>query len=223
MNPDLRLEEAIGTSCGADALVPGVKNADVDDVNSARADEYALLAALLLAAPDANLMARLSGLRGDAETPLGKAHAALGQAASSASPVAVSREYFELFIGVGRGELVPYASYYLTGFLNERPLARLRGDMRRLGLERADGHFDPEDHLGTLFEIMSGFAARHFVVPAGEERDFFERHIAPWASRFFADLENAASARFYRAVGALGRIFIDIEAEGFAMEARRSA
>ncbi|TJW44545.1 MAG: molecular chaperone TorD, partial [Mesorhizobium sp.] len=117
----------------------------------------------------------------------------------------------------------PYASYYLTGFLNERPLARLRADMKRLGLERADGHFDPEDHLGTLFEIMSGFAAKHFVVPAGEERDFFERHIAPWASRFFADLENAASARFYRAVGALGRIFIDIEAEGFAMEARPSS
>lgn len=223
MNPDLRLEEAIGTSFGADALVPGVEDADVNDVNSARADEYALLATLLLAAPDANLMARLSGLRGDAETPLGKAHAALGQAASSASPVAVSREYFELFIGVGRGELVPYASYYLTGFLNERPLARLRGDMRRLGLERADGHFDPEDHLGTLFEIMSGFAATHFVVPAREERDFFERHIAPWASRFLADLENAASARFYRAVGALGRIFIDIEAEGFAMEARPSS
>jgi TorA maturation chaperone TorD len=95
--------------------------------------------------------------------------------------------------------------------------------MKRLGLERAQGHFDPEDHLGTLFEIMSGFAAAHFVVPAGEEREFFEKHIAPWASRFFADLEHAAHARFYRAVGALGRIFIDIEAEGFAMEARRSS
>ncbi|TIX37849.1 MAG: molecular chaperone TorD, partial [Mesorhizobium sp.] len=105
----MRLEEATGTSCGADALVPGVRDADVDDVNSARADEYALLATLLLAAPDANLMARLSGLRGDTETPLGLAHAALGQAAASASPAAVSREYFELFIGVGRGELLPYA------------------------------------------------------------------------------------------------------------------
>jgi TorA maturation chaperone TorD len=223
MNPDLRLEEAIGTSRGADPLLLGANIADVDDVNSARADEYALLATLLLAAPDAHLLSRLSGLQGDTETPLGLAHVALGQAAASASPEGVGREYFELFIGVGRGELLPYASYYLTGFLNERPLARLRGDMKRLGLERVEGHFDPEDHLGTLCEIMSGFAATHFVVPAGEEREFFERHIAPWAGRFFADLENAASARFYRAVGALGRIFIDIEAEGFAMEVRRSS
>jgi TorA maturation chaperone TorD len=223
MNPDLSQEEAIGTSGGADPLLPGVNIADVDDVNSARADEYALLATLLLAAPDADLLSKLSRLQDDTETPLGLAHAALGQAAASASPEAVRREYSELFIGVGRGELLPYASYYLTGFLNERPLARLRGDMRRLGLERAEGHFDPEDHLGTLCEIMSGFAATHFVVAAGEEQDFFERHIAPWAGRFFADLEKAASARFYRAVGALGRIFIDIEAEGFAMEVRRSS
>ena len=223
MNPDLRLEEANGTPGGVDPLVLGVNGADVDDVNSARADEYALLATLLLAAPDANLLARLSGLQGDFETPLGLAHGALGQAAASTSLEVVSRAYFELFIGVGRGELLPYASYYLTGFLNERPLARLRGDMKRLGLERAEGHFDPEDHLGTLCEIMSGFAATRFVVPAGEEREFFEKHIAPWASRFFADLENAASAGFYRAVGALGRNFIEIEAEGFAMEARRSS
>ncbi|MBA3448817.1 MAG: molecular chaperone TorD family protein, partial [Pseudaminobacter sp.] len=105
----------------------------------------------------------------------------------------------------------------------ERPLARLRGDMKRLGLERADGHFDPEDHLGTLCEIMSGFAGNRFVISAGEEKDFFARHVAPWAGRFFADLENAKAARFFRAVGALGRIFIDIEVEGFAMETRRSA
>jgi TorA maturation chaperone TorD len=222
MNPDLRLEEAIGTSGGADSLVLGVNDADVDDVNGARADEYALLASLLLAAPDADFLSRLSRLQGDTETTLGLAHVALGKAAASAAPEAVRREYFELFIGVGRGELLPYASYYLTGFLNERPLARLRGDMKRLGLERAEGHFDPEDHLGTLCEIMSGFAGARFVVAAEDEQDFFERHIAPWAARFFADMENAASARFYRAVGALGRIFIDIEAEGFAMEARRA-
>ncbi|WP_353645253.1 molecular chaperone TorD family protein [Mesorhizobium sp. WSM2239] len=222
MNPDLRLEEAIGTSGGADSLVLGVNDAGVDDVNGARADEYALLASLLLAAPDADFLSRLSRLQGDTETTLGLAHVALGKAAASAAPEAVRREYFELFIGVGRGELLPYASYYLTGFLNERPLARLRGDMKRLGLERAEGHFDPEDHLGTLCEIMSGFAGARFVVAAEDEQDFFERHIAPWAARFFADMENAASARFYRAVGALGRIFINIEAEGFAMEARRA-
>src|SRR5690606_34244937 len=111
------------------------------------------------------------------------------------------REYFELFEGVGRGELLPYASYYLTGFLNERPLAQLRSDLGRLGLERAEGHFEPEDHLGTLCEVMSGLAAGRFDVAPGEDEHFFVRHLLPWAERFFTDLEQARSARFYRTVG----------------------
>lgn len=195
---------------------------DIDDVDRARAEEYALLAALLLTPPDADTLERLALLTGDDST-LGQAHAALGKAAAAASARAVDREYFELFVGVGRGELLPYASYYLTGFLNERPLARLRGDMRRLGLERAEGHAEPEDHLGSLCEMMSGFAAGRFIISAGEEQDFFERHVAPWAGRFFADLENATAASFYRSVGAAGRLFIEIETEAFAMETRRSA
>lgn len=223
MNPDFSPEEATGFADGAHAPGPGANVAHLDELDSARADEYALLAALLLRAPDADLLARLSCLEGDFRTPLGLAHIELAQAAASASVEAVKREYFDLFIGVGRGELVPYASYYLTGFLNERPLARLRGDMMRLGLERAEGHCDPEDHLGTLCEIMSGFAGKRFVIEAEEEHDFFIRHVAPWAGHFFADLEKAESASFYRTVGAVGRMFIDIEAEGFAMETRRSA
>lgn len=222
MNPDLSLEEATGMSGGAGSPAFGANVADLDDINGARADEYALLASLLLRAPDAEFLARLASLQG-AATPLGLAHIALGQAAASTSAEMVKREYFGLFIGVGRGELLPYASYYLTGFLNERPLARLRGDMRCLGLDRAEGHSDPEDHLGTLCEIMSGFAGNRFEIAEDDEHDFFTRHIASWAGRFFADLEKAESARFYRALGAVGRIFIDIEAEGFAMETRRSA
>lgn len=223
MNPDLPLDQAHGSSDAADASIFGVGVADPDDIDKARADEYALLASLLLTPPDAGFLARLSSLQDSDDTLIGRAHAALGQAATSASADDVAREYFRLFIGVGRGELVPYASYYLTGFLNERPLARLRGDMKRLGIERAAGHFDPEDHLGTLCEIMSGFAAKRFEVPANEEQDFFERHIAPWAGRCFADLKNAKSAQFYRAAGSLGQLFIDIETEAFAMETRRSA
>ena len=207
MKKNSGLEEAIAT---------------LDEVDVARAEEYALLASLLLRPPDAETLARLSRLEGTA-TPLGLAHIALGQAAESASADAVDREYFELFLGVGRGELVPYASYYLTGFLNERPLARLREDMKRLGLERAEGHGDPEDHLGTLCEIMSGLAAGAFEASADDQANFFARHVAPWAAHFFADLERASAASFYRAVGELGRIFIEIETEGFAMEARRSA
>jgi TorA maturation chaperone TorD len=220
MNRDLGREEMIGTTGGADAPIPDA-GAEVDEVDKARSDQYALLASLLLRAPDADFLARLSGLQGTA-TPLGLAHIALGEAAAAASADAVKREYSKLFIGVGRGELLPYASYYLTGFLNERPLARLRGDMNRLGLERADGHNEPEDHLGTLCEIMSGLAGDHFETSADDEAAFFARHIEPWAGRFFADLEKAKAATFYRAVGAVGRMFIDIEAEGFAMETRQS-
>ena len=95
--------------------------------------------------------------------------------------------------------------------------------MKHLGLQRAEGHCDPEDHLGTLCEIMSGFAAGRFEAQAGEQGSFFTRHVAPWAGRFFTDLEKAESAKFYRAVGTLGRVFIDIETEGFAMETRQSA
>lgn len=202
---------------------PEVGSTDVDDLDRARSDEYALLASLLLTAPDAGFLARLCDLKGDADTPLGQAHAALGKAAQAASADEVRREYNALFIGVARGELLPYASYYLTGFLNERPLAHLRADMMRLGIERVEGHRDPEDHLGTLCEMMSGFTGGHFVVPDSEEQDFFERHVASWAGRFFTDLENAKNARFYRSVGTIGRLFIDIETQAFAMETRRSA
>jgi TorA maturation chaperone TorD len=193
-----------------------------DDIDLARSEQYALLAALLLRPPNGTFLERLAGLEGSA-TPLGQAQAALGEAAATASGPAVEREYFELFIGVGRGELLPYASYYLTGFLNERPLVRLRQDLARLGLERSDGHTDPEDHLGTVCEVMSGFTSGSFAASRAEERDFFTRHLAPWAERFFADLEQAEDARFYKAVGTMGRIFMQLEQEGFAMEQLESA
>ncbi|HEY4773413.1 MAG TPA: Cro/CI family transcriptional regulator, partial [Xanthobacteraceae bacterium] len=114
---------------------PDVTRDDVDDV---RAQEYALLSALLARAPDGELLRRLASLRGDA-SPLGLAHAALAEAAKAARADAVEREFFNLFIGIGRGELMPYGSYYLTGFVYERPLARLRGDLAALGIESVEG------------------------------------------------------------------------------------
>jgi TorA maturation chaperone TorD len=191
-------------------------DAPIDEVDAARAQEYALLSALLARAPDATLLARLANLRGD-DSALGAAHAALAAAASQTSAERVEREYFDLFIGVGRGELLPYGSFYLTGFLHDRPLARLREDLQPLGIERAEREVEPEDHAAILCEIMAGLAARRFDVPAGSDQRIFEKHLAPWVGRFFADLERAEAARFYRAVGALGRTFIDIETEGFAL------
>ena len=191
---------------------------DIDEVDAARAQEYALLAVLLTRAPDAQLLSRISQLRTDA-SPLGLAHAALAEAAERTNTERVEREFFDLFIGLGRGELLPYGSYYLTGFLHERPLARLREDLAKIGVARADGVVEPEDHAGILCEIMSGLASRRLPAPPDSDRLIFDRHMAPWISRFFADLENAPAADFYRRLGAIGRIFMDIETEAFELPA----
>lgn len=208
------------TGVARTVLRPDLFNGDstraVDDVDAARAQEYALLATLLARSPDAELMGRLARLRGDT-TPLGIAHAALGEAAAGADAERVGREYFDLFIGLGRGELLPYASYYLTGFLHERPLARLRDDLKRLGIEQAKRQSEPEDHAAILCEIMASVAGGEIDVPSEAGRELFEKHMAPWIGRFFADLERSQSANFYARVGALGRTFVEIETEAFGL------
>lgn len=202
LRPDLYAEDVVAT---------------VDEVDAARAQEYALLAALLSAAPTADLLSNLARLRGDA-TPLGLAHVALAEAADRVTQAGAEREYFDLFIGVGRGELLPYASYYLVGFLNERPLSRLRADLARIGIERTDATCEPEDHAAILCEIMSGLASGRLDGGIQAQRAIFEKHIAPWMGRLFADIENSAAAtKFYRHVGALGRVFLEIETEAFAL------
>ena len=182
-------------------------------IGAARAGEYALLSTLLLTPPDADLLERLSHLGGGA-SELGRAHEALAAAAASRAPTEVEREHFELFVGVGRGALVPYASYYLTGFLQERPLARLRQDLAAAGLEREVGCAEPEDHIGVLCEAMSRLVRRS---PLGDavQRTMFERHIATWAPQFFDDLGRAEQARFYRSVADVGRVFLQVEAAAF--------
>jgi TorA maturation chaperone TorD len=186
----------------------------VDPVDAGRAHQYLLLASLLSAPPSKKLLGAIEKLDGD-DTPLGRAHAALAAAAQDAVAGTVEREYFDLFIGIGRGEILPYASYYLTGFLHERPLARLRGDLIEFGIERAENNPEPEDNAATLCEVMAGFADGRFEASDEQQRKFFERHIAPWMGRMFADLEKAEAAKFYRPVGSLGRLFLEIEAEAF--------
>ena len=187
-----------------------------DEVDAARAREYGLLAVLLAGPPEAALLDRIAELRGDA-TPLGMAHATLAQAADGASVERVAREYFDLFIGVGRGELLPYGSYYLTGFLNERPLARLREDLLALGVERVEQLCEPEDHAAILCEIMAGLIRGQFAAAVERQRQIFEKHLVPWIGRFFADLAAAKAADFYRHVGAIGNLFIEIETQAFAL------
>ena len=217
----LSVEAATGVSRAIlrpDLYGNGRASEGVDDLDAGRAQEYSLLSALLARAPDRALLERLATLRGDA-SPLGLAHAALAEAASRATSERVEREYFDLFIGLGRGELLPYGSYYLTGFLHERPLARLRKDLDKLGIERAAGQAEPEDHAAILCEIMAGLVSGRFQTPPDADRELFEAHLAPWIGRFFADLEQAESANFYHGVGALGRSFVNIETEAFALPA----
>jgi TorA maturation chaperone TorD len=189
---------------------------EVDEIDQLRAAEYGLLSLLLGKAPDAETLKRVATLKGDA-SDLGIAHIELSVAAAASDDRAVSKEFFDLFVGLGRGELLPYASYYLTGFLHERPLARVREDLNTLGIERAGPSREPEDHIAILLEVMSGLARGDFEADFTEQQRFFERHLKPWAARMFADLEMSQSANFYRAVGRVGRIFMELESEAFTL------
>lgn len=194
---------------------------DIAPEDQARADLYDFLATLLARPPDAALLARIAASAGTAgdDSDLGRAIGAVAAAAKSADPIAVRREFNGLFIGLGRGELMPYASFYLTGFLNEKPLATLRADMARGGMARADDVFEPEDNIASLAEMMAAQITGRFGRPASlaAQRTFFQKHVAPWAGHFFADLEGAKLARFYAPVGTLGRRFMDIEREAFRL------
>jgi TorA maturation chaperone TorD len=190
----------------------------VDTEEAQRAQLYRLLSRLLAAPPDRALLELVSGLQGD-DTPLGRGIARLAARAAETTPQAAADEYGDLFIGIGRGELVPFASYYLTGFLNEKPLARLRGDMAELGIARAAEVKEPEDHVAALCEMMAGLIEGSFGAPAAldVQRRFFERHLAAWAPQFFVDLETAGAARLYAPVGTIGKAFMTIETTAFAM------
>jgi len=191
---------------------------NVPEEDHLRAQLYRLLAFVLARPPEAEGLAVLGGLDGDS-TDLGQALGTLARVARATTPHQSDREYHELFIGVGRGELVPFASYYLTGFLNERPLAVLRQDLARLGAVRSESVKEPEDHIAALCEVMAGLIEGTFA-ESGDlvaQRQFFNAHIAGWAPQFFEDLEAAKTSRLYTPVGTIGRLFMDIEATAFGM------
>jgi TorA maturation chaperone TorD len=190
----------------------------IDEVDRARAREYALLATMLSHSPDARLLSGLAGLPVDT-SPIGLAHAALAEAARQATEAGVAREYAALFGGVGGSALLPYASHYLAGTLYGRPLARLRETLQPLGVEKAPERIEPEDHASFLCEVMAGLIGGDISAPDGADRIFFEEHLVSWIRRFFVDLEAAKSAGFYRSVGILGRTFIDVETHAFTLSA----
>lgn len=189
-----------------------------DELDLLRSEQYRFVARLLANPPDGDTLSAVARLKGDGSA-LGHAYDALARNAATTDGAKVEREYFELFIGVGRGELLPYASFYLTGFLNERPLADLRSDLARLGIERSKNRHEPEDHIALLFEVMGDMAAGAIAVEPAAQAAFFQRHIAPWAGQFFDDLAISPSAGFYRPLAEIGRMIVDIEARAFALAA----
>lgn len=194
------------------------ENIQISDMDRTRADLYNFLGALLAAPPDEMLLSQTAGLQGD-DTELGQAIGTLARLAKVTKPKAAVSEFNKLFIGLGRGELLPFASYYLTGFLNEKPLALLRQDMIARGMQRSETVFEPEDSIASLMEMMAAMIVGRFGPPAdlATQKDFFNKHIGPWAGHFFTDLEEAKTSVFYTPVGTVGRTFISVEAEAFRM------
>lgn len=189
-----------------------------DDSDQIRASSYALLAALLAKPPTEELLTQLQGIETDtsSEKDIVNAWSMLKLAAQRHNAELIADEYHVLFIGLGRGELVPFASWYLTGFLMEKPLALLRQRLSELGFEQEEGVHEPEDHAAALCEVMSQL----ILDPDTDfetERDFYENFVGNWMKRFFNDLQKTETSGFYRAVGQLGEAFLDIENRYFSM------
>ena len=183
-----------------------------------RAAFYSLLAGLLRNAPDADVLAYCLSLdTTDQKSELGAAVNTLVLAAKHSDPQRLKEEFHELFIGLGRGELVPYGSWYQTGFLMERPLGQLRADLAKLGFERSDDVHEPEDHIAALMEVMAMLI--YEGAPQEQQRLFFETHISPWAKDFMNDLSVAETATFYRSVARLGSAFVAIESQYLSLTA----
>ena len=187
--------------------------------DAARANVYSLLGTLLSAPPTSELLDRLSQLDEipDSDNDMAQAWSVLGLAARRADSVAIRDEHHDLFIGLGRGELIPHGSWYLSGFLHEQPLARLRDDLARLGFERRDDVHEPEDHAAALCETLAMMITSSGKFGFDAERKFFKDHIEPWMQRFFSDLHSAKKADFYQSVGQLGKCFLGIETAYFSM------
>ncbi len=174
-----------------------------------RANMYSLLATLMGAAPQQETLDRLQQISAaDESTQITRAWSNLLWRARELSREAIDREYHDVFIGITGGKVTPYASYYLSGFMHEKPLARLRDTLARLGLERQAHVHEPEDHVATLCEIM-GVLVLEYPLPV--QKRFFLDHVAAWMARLFDDLAALADAPFYQALGELGRAFLTLE------------
>lgn len=189
-----------------------------------RAQFYDLLAQYLSSPPSADRLLAAGRLSGG-ETALGQAIERFALVAGRCDPGTADDEYNDLFIGIGRGELLPFGSYYLTGFLHEKPLAGLKEDMARFGIVRREDVREPEDHVAAVLETMAGLIDGRFgeVRSLADQKQFFDAHIVTWMPVFFRDLAEASSSVLYASLADVALRFLEIEAQGFAFGTREEA
>ncbi len=191
-----------------------------DQAQAMRAAVYELLSSLLARAPDEGTLQRLRDI---GEVDASDGQIAMGwelmkQASLKTDLQSVHDEYFSLLIGVGRGELMPFGSWYMTGFLMEKPVAVLRADLDKLGIERQEGVVESEDHIAALCDAMALIIRSSDEIPLDTQQTFFNDHLSPWVGRFFNDMQNANTAHFYRSVGFFGESFFDFEQQLLDMQ-----
>ncbi|HDM8232897.1 TPA: molecular chaperone [Vibrio campbellii] len=184
-----------------------------------RTEIYLVLSALFRSAPSEDMIEFLTSLEVEpSESAMQKAWIALQQAAKDSNREALEDEYQDLFIGIGRGEVMPFGSWHMTGAMMEKPLAEIRHDLELLGFERDENVKEPEDHIAALCEVMS--------MLTGEEEDLqqavFNKHIAPWFNSFTQQLENAESASFYKPAAQLCEAFLTLEQVRFSVNTKSS-
>ncbi len=184
-----------------------------------RTEIYLVLSALFRSAPSEEMIEFLTSLEVEpSESAMQKAWIALQQAAKDSNREALEDEYQDLFIGIGRGEVMPFGSWHMTGAMMEKPLAEIRHDLELLGFERDENVKEPEDHIAALCEVMS--------MLTGEEEDLqqavFNKHIAPWFNSFTQQLENAESASFYKPAAQLCEAFLTLEQVRFTVNTKSS-
>ena len=192
------------------------------DEETARAEVYGLLAQLYYAKPQPELLEALRVAVTEAPSAgafLEEPWRELVGMARAMDDAAIAAEYDALFGGVGKPEVYLFGSHYLSGFLNEKPLARLRTDLAELGLSRDEAMPDTEDHIAYLSEVMRYLIAGDDVAVANltRQRDFFTTHVQPWAPALCDAISGHPKARFYAALAAFTRAFMNVETQGFDM------
>lgn len=187
--------------------------------DESRAAIYAMLAKLLSAPPTAEDLSSIAQLQGG-DSAFGQAIKGLARAAQEADVEQTADAYHEIFIGLTRGKLLPYGSYYLTGFLHEKPLARLRNSMAALGIAGNPDVKDPEDHIASVLDMMGGLIRGDFAASSTPEtqRSFYCDHVQSWVPYFFRDLEKVEDSELYAAIGTVGRVFLELEDAALSMD-----